>query len=84
MNKLLRFTLCAGLVLLSTQLNAAIPQTISYQGYLTNSGGTPISGTVAITFRLYNAASGGAALYTEAQPAVTVNVGAFNAGWWAR
>ena len=64
MNKLLRFTLCAGLVLLSTQLNAAIPQTISYQGYLTNSGGTPISGTVAITFRLYNAARRrGCALY---------------------
>ena len=40
--------------------SAAPPPTINYQGYLTSSGGTPINTSVVMTFRLYNAASGGA------------------------
>ena len=48
MDKLYRYLLCVGLALLAPLANAAIPQTIAYQGYLTNSGGTPVSGTVAI------------------------------------
>jgi hypothetical protein len=57
---------------------AAPPQTINYQGYLTNAGGTPVNSAVAITFKLYDAATGGAALYTEAHPTVTVSNGNFN------
>ena len=78
MNKLLRFMLCAGLALLATLAIAAPPQTINYQGYLTNAGSTPVNGNVVMTFRLYNAASGGSALYNETQLSVGVANGNFN------
>ena len=55
-----------------------LPQTINYQGYLTNPGGTPLNNTVAMTFKLYSASTGGAPLYTEVQPAVLVSNGSFN------
>jgi hypothetical protein len=69
---LLAAILCCGGV------NAAVPQTLNYQGYLTNSAGTPINGARAMTFRLYSASSGGAALWTEAQPSVNVVNGIFD------
>ncbi len=78
MNNFLRFVLCAGLVLLVPLTPAAPPQTINYQGYLTNPGGTPVNSTVGMTFKLYNAASAGALLHTELQPSVTVTNGNFN------
>ena len=78
MNNFLRFVLCAGLVLLAPLTPAAPPQTINYQGYLTNAGGTPVNSTVGMTFKLYNAASAGALLHTELQPSVTVTNGNFN------
>ena len=73
--------LCAFLALgsLCGSVQAAVPQTISYQGNLTNLGGTPISSAVVMTFRLYNVASGGAALWTETQLSVNVANGIFNA-----
>ena len=58
---------------------AAPPQTINYQGTLTNAGGTPINGAVSMTFRIYNEASGvAAALWSETQMTVNVVNGAFN------
>jgi Chaperone of endosialidase len=59
--------------------NAQVPHKLSYQGYLTNASGTPINVTTAMTFKLYVAPSGGAALYTEIQPSVSVAGGIFNA-----
>ena len=80
MSKRIRFSLALILSLLATLPSfAAPPQTLNYQGYLTNPGGTPVNTSVAMTFRLYNAASGGTALYTEAQPSVNVTNGGFNA-----
>ena len=79
MNKLLRFMLCAGLALMVPLAIAAPPQTINYQGFLTNPGGTPVNSAVVLTFHLYNAASGGAALYSETQFSVNVTNGNFNA-----
>ena len=58
---------------------AAPPQTISYQGYLTNPAGTPVNSAVVMTFKLYNVAVGGAALYAELQPSIAVSNGNFNA-----
>jgi len=58
--------------------SAAVPQTINYQGYLTDSGGTPIDATVQITFSLYNVATGGTALWTETQSSVTVSDGIYS------
>jgi hypothetical protein len=57
--------------MLATAGSAAVPTTINFQGYLKNSDGTPVSTPVTITFRLYSVASGGSAIWTETQPAVT-------------
>ena len=79
MNKLLRFLLCAGLALLIPLAIAAPPQTINYQGFLTNPGGTPVNTSVVMTFKLYNAATAGAMVYSELQSSVPVANGTFNA-----
>jgi len=39
--------------------------TLAYQGRLTNPGGTPLTGSYSMTFKLYNVASGGSALWME-------------------
>jgi predicted regulator of Ras-like GTPase activity (Roadblock/LC7/MglB family) len=44
-----------------------VPTTINYQGYLTDTEGTPINTTVPIVFSLYTGTSGGSALWTETQ-----------------
>lgn len=79
MKYLPRLVCAIGLALFVPAALAAPPQTINYQGTLTNPGGAPVNGAVVMTFRLYNAASGGTLLYTEAQPSVAVSNGAFNA-----
>jgi hypothetical protein len=56
---------------------AFIPQKINYQGTLSDSGGTPVDGSVAMVFSIYNSASGGTALWTETQ-SVSVNNGIYN------
>ena len=79
MSPRIRFSLALILTLLATLPSfAAPPQTLNYQGYLTNPGGTPVNTQVMMTFRLYNAAIGGTALYTETQPSVNVTNGGFN------
>ena len=73
------FVFSIGLALFAPLVHAAPPQTINYQGYLTNPGGTPVNNAVVMTFKLYDAASGGAVLYTETQLSVNVANGNFNA-----
>lgn len=68
---LLSFVVCAAAL-------AAPPATMSFQGYLTGSGGAPVTGNQAIVFRLYDVAAGGAALWTETQPSVAVSAGIYN------
>ncbi len=46
---------------------AVIPDNISYQGYLTDSTGSPIDTSVNVTFSLYNVAAGGVALWSDTQ-----------------
>ena len=65
-------------LLLATATMAAVPQQINYQGYLTNTGGSPLDTTVAMTFSLYNAATLGTQLWTESPPSVIVSDGLFN------
>ena len=79
MKNLLRFVLTLGFALLASLAIAAPPQTVNYQGDLTNQGGTPINASVSMTFRLYNLAAGGTALYTEIQNPINVSNGSFNA-----
>ncbi|MBU1888400.1 MAG: hypothetical protein KKB46_04310, partial [Candidatus Omnitrophica bacterium] len=57
--------------------HADIPRYINYQGKLTDAEDTPVTGDVSITIRIYDAESGGAALWTETQT-VTVTKGVFN------
>jgi len=46
---------------------SAVPQIISYQGTLSDSGGAPINATLNITFTFYDAATLGTALWQEVQ-----------------
>lgn len=54
---------------------AASPNTLGYQGRLANSSGLPITANLNISFRIYDVASGGVALWSETQNAVPVDGG---------
>ncbi len=56
---------------------AALPQHISYQGYLTATDGTPINKNVTLQLSLYDVATGGTPLWTEQQVAA-VTTGQFS------
>lgn len=79
----IRPALVSLLLLVSTCLasvaHAAVPQGISYQGRLNDAGGSPLNGTVDITFRLYeDDGSTYPELWNETHAAVSVNSGIFN------
>ena len=58
---------------------APIPQTISYQGVLTDTSGKAVpDGVYNLTFKLYDDVIGGTPLWSETQP-VTVSKGIFHA-----
>ncbi len=59
-------------------LQAGAPGVMNYQGYLENSSGQPISGTVTLRFRIYDASSGGTNVWDETQAGVSVSNGFFN------
>lgn len=68
------------LAALAGPLHAApSPQKIQFQGKLLDTANNPRNGSFDITFRLFNAPSGGSALWTEAQTGVAVNNGVFEA-----
>jgi hypothetical protein len=56
--------------LATTLLGMPVPKTINYQGYLTDAAGTPVTTAVNLTFSLYAASAGGAALWSEAHNGV--------------
>lgn len=58
-------------------IQAAAPNTLGYQGRLTQSG-VPVNSAVTVTFKLYAVASGGAALWTENQT-ITPSNGLYSA-----
>lgn len=72
--------LTACLLLLSVGAAALqLPMRLNFQGKLLDPATSlPRNGTFDLTFGIYRAASGGAALYTEAQPGVAVNNGVFS------
>ncbi len=69
------FLICL-IMILSFNLFAAVPALINYQGRLTESDGTEISGDYEIEFRLYDSMSGGTLLWSEIQD-VAVSDGLF-------
>ena len=48
-------------------LAASVPPTVGYQGRLYDQNGNPVSGTMSVTFSLYASATGGTAVWREAQ-----------------
>ena len=56
---------------------AFVPATLSYQGSFTNTDGSPFTGVKDITFKLYTAAAGGDAFWTEVQKSVHIVNGRF-------
>ncbi len=65
-------------LLLAASAQAVGPQLINYQGVLTNDQGQPLDGSYNLTFKIYGAASGGTALWTETLTAVVVDEGLFS------
>lgn len=60
-------------LMLASGLSAAVPPTINYQGRLTDAGGTPLPGVRAMSIKVYNAATAGTLLYSEALGLVPVD-----------
>ncbi len=57
---------------------AQVPRMVSYQGVLSDVGGTPVAdASYSLTFKLYATPSGGSAIWTETQ-SVTTAKGVFN------
>ncbi len=79
MSALFRSLLLAGLFLCALQAQAQDINTLTYQALLTDANGQAVTdGEYNISFRIYDQATGGAALWTEAQRLETVN-GVFSA-----
>ena len=73
------FLLVIMFALIVQPLNAQVPSTISYQGFLKNSDGTTVSDdTYSITFKLYDEKTDGTEVWTETQ-SVSVSSGIFSA-----
>jgi hypothetical protein len=81
----LAFTLGFMVLALVPWAQSPPPDRINYQGVLRNSAGAPLDGPITMTFRFYDAASGGNLLWEEIYdsvvypPQVTVSGGLFTA-----
>ena len=68
-----------GYLILANIAFSQIPQTISYQGVLTDASGMAVTdGNYSLTFNLYESATGGSSIWGETQDIAVVN-GLFNA-----
>jgi hypothetical protein len=73
------FTICVLAFSIIGNVNAQVPNKISYQGLLTTSSGTPVQdGSYDLQFDIYNLPSGGDLRYTETQNDVSVQRGTFS------
>lgn len=68
----------AGRLLAATLADNYPPETVNYQGYLTDSGGNPISGTATLQFTIWDASSGGNSVWSETHNNVPVTSGYFS------
>lgn len=77
------FHLLSALVLVTLLLSAPlaraafVPATLSYQGSLYNTDGSPFNGVKNITFKLYTDSTAGTAFWTEVQTSVNITNGRF-------
>ncbi|MDP3722930.1 MAG: LamG-like jellyroll fold domain-containing protein [Candidatus Omnitrophota bacterium] len=59
-------------------MQAQVPRLIRYQGTVVDANNIPLEGSYTLTFRVYDVATGGAALWTETQTPVPVSRGVFS------
>lgn len=59
-------------------VHAAVPKLVTYQGILKDSANSYLTGTYSVTFRIYEAATGGTAVWTETQSSVSATSGRFS------
>ena len=71
------FSALMSVLVLTGLVAASTPRLISYQGFITDGGGSPIDGTASITFSIYDADVGGAQLWTENHASVSIDSGVF-------
>lgn len=69
--------LACSLLAVSSVSAQAVPDVLPYQGYLARANGTPVDGTVNLTFRLYTSPNDQNALWTETHSNVIVEDGVF-------
>jgi hypothetical protein len=74
---ILALALGTGIVAARTSAASDVPTTMTYQGYLTDALGVPISGTATLAFELHTDPTGGSPLWTETHSAVEVTSGFF-------
>ncbi len=74
---LLRLVAVTATLVAGAAAYAAVPQTIAFQGFLTDAGGQPLEVPVNLDIAVYNTASGGTALWSEAHAGVPVSNGVF-------
>ncbi len=81
MKRLLLAASLLGLPLVALAQSSAVPDRISYQGRVTDTAGTPIANGTSTSrsaiFRIYDAASGGNRIWSEAQT-ITIASGEFS------
>lgn len=80
--RLTRTAQLIAVMLVAVWLNGAeaayVPEQINYQGRITNTGGLPFNGVYDLTFTIYDAPTGGTALWTETHTGVAVASGLFS------
>ena len=59
-------------LLFATALLAVQPRLVPFQAHLTDGDGTNLTGVYQITFAIYDAPTGGTALWSEIHPSVSV------------
>ncbi|MFH1374406.1 MAG: dockerin type I domain-containing protein [bacterium] len=71
-------TLIVAAMVMATPVVAGVPQTINYQGQLTNSSGDPLDTTVSMDFTIYIDSTSGTSKWSELHTSVTVVSGIFS------
>ncbi len=66
------------LVALTTSISAGVPNTINYQGRLTDDGGQAVSGSKLMKFKIYGSLLGDDSLWSSNFRAVQIDNGLFN------
>jgi hypothetical protein len=67
-----------GRLLANTLASNAVPEFVNYQGYLTDSSGNPISGTVTLVFRIWDSSAAGTEVWNETHNNVPIQGGYFS------